>query len=55
MPPHGPAVLATFLGKITRNLSINPYRRLRADKRGGGELPLILDELADCVSGAGGR
>ena len=51
MPPHRPEHLAAFLGKITRNLSLNKYRRDRAEKRGGGEAALILNELADCVSG----
>jgi RNA polymerase sigma-70 factor (ECF subfamily) len=51
MPPHRPSVLPTFLGKITRNLSFNRYKHNTADKRGGGELPAVLDELADCVSG----
>lgn len=51
MPPHRPSVLSTFLGKITRNLSIKRYKHNTADKRGGGELPLVLDELLDCVSG----
>lgn len=51
MPPNMPKVLSTFLGKIVRNLSINRYRRNTADKRGGGELPLVLDELSDIVSG----
>jgi RNA polymerase sigma-70 factor (ECF subfamily) len=52
IPPHKPNALSAFLGKITRNLSFNRYRRSTADKRGGGELPAVLDELADCVSGA---
>lgn len=51
MPPHRPSVLSTFLGKITRNLSFNRYKHNTAEKRGGGELPGVLDELADCVSG----
>jgi RNA polymerase sigma-70 factor (ECF subfamily) len=51
MPPHRPAVLATFLGKITRNLSLNRYRRVTAEKRGGGELAAVLEELSECVSG----
>jgi RNA polymerase sigma-70 factor (ECF subfamily) len=50
MPPHRPSVLSTYLGKITRNLSYNRYKHITADKRGGGELPAVLDELADCVS-----
>ena len=51
MPPHRPARLAAFLGKLTRNLSFNRYKARRADRRGGGQLPLVLDELAECVSG----
>ena len=50
MPSQWPAQLATFLGKITRNLSFNRYRRQHAQKRGGGEIALVLDELTDCVS-----
>ena len=51
IPPHRPAILATFLGKITRNLSLNRYRHNTADKRGGGVLPAVLDELSELVSG----
>lgn len=50
MPTHWPEQLAAFLGKITRNLSFNKYKRSHAEKRGGGEIALILDELTDCVS-----
>lgn len=50
MPTHWPAQLAAFLGKITRNLSFNKYKHNRAEKRGGGEIAVVLDELADCVS-----
>ena len=51
MPPQRPNILSAFLGRITRNLSLNRYRRNRAQKRGCGELPAVLEELADCVSG----
>ncbi len=50
MPPHRPSILSTFLGKITRNLSFNRYKHNTADKRGGGQLPLVLDELSDFIS-----
>lgn len=53
MPEHWPEQLSTFLGKITRNLSFNKYKHNCAEKRGGGETALVLDELADCVSGTG--
>lgn len=51
MPPHRPSILSTFLGKIVRNLSFNRYKHNNADKRGGGELPVVLEELSDLVSG----
>lgn len=50
MPPHKPSILSTFLGKITRRISIDKWRRKHAGKRGGGEMALVLDELEDCVS-----
>ena len=49
MPPHRPAMLSTFLGKLTRRISIDRWRCRTAEKRGGGEIPLALEELADCV------
>ena len=51
IPPHRPNMLSAFLGKIVRNLAFNRYKHNTADKRGGGEIALVLDELADCVSG----
>lgn len=50
MPENRPSLLAPFLGKITRNLAFNRWRSNHAEKRGEGELPLALDELAECVS-----
>ena len=50
IPPKRPQRLQTFLGRITRNLSLNRYEQLTAQKRGGGQVPLILDELSECVS-----
>ena len=49
MPPHRPAILSTFLGKITRRVSIDKWRGRTAEKRGNGEIMLVLDELFDCV------
>ena len=50
MPPHRPRVLSAFLGKLTRNLSLNRYKHHIAEKRGGGEAPAVLDEIAELVS-----
>ena len=53
IPPKRPSPFSAFLGRITRNLSIDRWRRTRAFKRGGGQMELALEELKDCVSGAG--
>ncbi len=53
IPPHRPSVLSSFLGKITRRIAIDRLRYRNAKIRGGGEMPLILDELYDCVSDEG--
>ena len=51
IPPRRPSVLSTFLGKITRHVAIDRWRARSAAKRGGGEVPLALEELEDCVAG----
>ena len=51
IPPRRPSVLATFLGKITRHISIDRWRARSASKRGGGEVTLALEELNDCIAG----
>ena len=50
IPPRRPRRLAAFLGRITRNLSLDKYRYYTADKRNGGELAVALEELGDCIS-----
>lgn len=37
MPPQRPERLSTYLGKITRNLSINRFKKYTAEKRGLGK------------------
>ncbi len=49
IPPYRPSVLSTFLGKITRRISLNRWRNQHRQKRGGGEIPLVLEELAQCI------
>ena len=51
IPPEKPASLKAYLGRITRNLSFNLYRKAHANKRGGGAFTAVLDELAECVAG----
>ena len=49
IPPHRPAMLATYLGKITRRLALKRWTANRTQKRGGGEAALALEELAGCI------
>lgn len=49
IPPQKPQRLSTFLGKITRNLAINRYNSYNAEKRGNGQINIILDELEYCL------
>ena len=49
IPPHKPLVLSTFLGKITRRIAIDKWRRNHSEKRGGGQTALVLEELAECL------
>lgn len=50
IPPQRPARLSAFLGKITRNLSLDRYRSLNRQKRGTGQVELVLEELSDCIA-----
>ena len=52
IPPQRPGVLRMFLAKITRNLAFNRFHARNAEKRGGGETALVLDELGECLGGA---
>ena len=49
IPPERPVLLRAFLTKITRNLSITLLRKQQAQKRGGGEVTLSLQELEGCI------
>ncbi len=51
IPPNEPSSLGSYIGKITRNLALDKYRQRTSTKRGNGEIPLLLDELEECISG----
>lgn len=51
IPPARPDRLSTFLGKLTRRISIDRWRSLHAEKRGGGTVPVALEELSQCIPG----
>ena len=49
MPPKRPKVLSAFFGAITRNAAINRIRARSREKRGGGQVDLVLSELEACI------
>lgn len=50
IPPQRPERLSAYLGRLTRNLSLNRYKSMNAARRGGGELALSLNELDECIA-----
>jgi RNA polymerase sigma-70 factor (ECF subfamily) len=50
IPPSKPNAFQNFLSKITRDISIDKYRKNNAEKRIPSELTTSLDELDDCLS-----
>lgn len=49
IPPERPAAFRAWLGRVTRNLSLDRWKRDHAQKRGGGNMALLLGELTDCL------
>ncbi len=49
IPPSRPTKLGAFLGKITRNLSLDRYKAKKTAKRGDSLFLVSLDELSECV------
>ena len=47
MPTNRPNNLATYLGKITRQISIDVFRKKHREKRYASEYAISLDELGD--------
>ena len=58
IPPTRPGSLKLFLAKITRNISLNRFRQLHADKR-DKDLEVSMSELETCIpapeDGGGGE
>ncbi|MCL2633251.1 MAG: sigma-70 family RNA polymerase sigma factor [Oscillospiraceae bacterium] len=54
MPTHRPNVLSAYLGKITRESSIDFFRKSTRKKRQGSQYTLSLSELEECISSTGG-
>ncbi len=51
IPPQRPRSLKAFAGKIVRNLALSALRSETAQKKGGGQAALALEELSEVVSG----
>ena len=50
IPPTRPQRFGAFLAKIVRNLSLHRYEQKQAQKRGGGEVPLVYAELENVLT-----
>ncbi|MDE7280795.1 MAG: RNA polymerase sigma factor, partial [Ruminiclostridium sp.] len=49
IPPHEPKVLSAYLGKITRQLSVDLFRTKNREKRKGSQYAISICELEECV------
>ncbi len=54
MPPQKPSRLGAFLSKLTRNLALDRFRERTAQRRGGSQADLALEELKECVASPAG-
>lgn len=50
IPPQRPTYLKAYLAKIVRNFSLMRLRENHAARHGGGEIPLVLEELEGTLS-----
>jgi len=50
IPPTRPNSLRAFIGRITRNLSLDRLETAKAERRGGGQFNAILSELEECLT-----
>ncbi len=54
IPPQAPSCLRAFLAKITRNIAYDRHKFNSRQKRGGKEITMALDELAECLPASDG-
>ena len=50
IPPNRPEHLQAFICEIVRNNALDAVREMKAQKRGSGQINLLLDELYDVAS-----
>ena len=49
IPPRNPRDLASYLGRIIRNVSLNYWRQSPAQKRRSSQVPQAMAELGECI------
>ena len=54
IPPKRPSFLSALLAKVTRNLALDRQKYNQAEKRGSGQVSLVLEELSECIPGGTG-
>lgn len=50
IPPEQPASLKVYAGRVARNLALNRWKSMTAEKRGGGQADAALEELSECLA-----
>lgn len=50
IPQNPPAHLQAYLITLTRRIALDRLRAEHREKRGGGEVPVALDELSECIA-----
>ncbi len=49
VPTNRPNPLKAYVGMLSNQLALDRYDEQNAARRGGGQLPLVLDELSECI------
>lgn len=52
IPPECPDHLPAYLNVLTRNIALNRLKKNNRLRRGSGQVPAVLDELAECIPAA---
>jgi len=50
IPPERPLYFKAYLCRIARNFSLDKIRARTREKRGGGQIPLILEEMEEVLA-----
>ena len=50
IPPAKPALLKSYVGRITRNVALDKHKAAHREKRGCGELLVAFDEISEITA-----